>query len=59
MNEATKVEVLNTLGETVIHNSSLKTHNLALDVSGLPAGVYFITITNSNNTRLTKKLVIN
>ena len=38
------VEVTNILGEIVIHNSSLITHNLALDVSGLPAGVYFVRL---------------
>ena len=44
MSETTKVEVLNTLGEVVIHNSSLKTHNLALDVSSLSPGVYFVRV---------------
>ena len=51
MSETTKVEVLNTLGEVVIHNSDVTlslskgiTHNLALDVSGFPAGVYFIRV---------------
>ena len=47
MSETTKVEVLNTLGEVVIHNSSLITHNLALDVGSLPAGVYFIRVGSS------------
>ena len=45
MNETTEVQVLNTLGEVVIHNSSLKTHNLVLDLGNLPNGVYFIKST--------------
>ena len=33
--------------ELTFHNSSLKTHNLALDVSGLSPGVYFVRIGSS------------
>ena len=46
-NNNEEVEVQNTLGETVIHNSSLITHNLILDVRGLPAGVYFVRVGSS------------
>ena len=58
-NEKAEVQIMDVLGNVLIHKSEIVNQKCTLDVSGLPAGVYFITITNSNNTRLTKKLVIN
>ena len=57
MSETTKVEVLNTLGETVIHNSEIVNQKCKLDVSALPAGVYFIQL-NDNWGNVTKKIII-
>ena len=43
-NDASVVEVTDVLGNVLIHNSAFTIHNLTLDVSALPAGVYFVRI---------------
>ena len=46
-NGATELQVTDVLGNVLIHNSEFLTHNLTLDVSGLPAGVYFVRVGSS------------
>ena len=43
-NSATGIEVTDVLGNILIHNSEIINQKCALDVSSLPAGVYFVRV---------------
>ena len=51
-----KVEVVNLFGETVISENCNRA-DIAVDLSGLPSGVYFFNITNGNGEVCTKKVL--
>ena len=54
VNENIEIIITDMLGNIVIHNSEFITHNLALDVSALPAGVYFVR-TGSSTQKFIKQ----
>ena len=56
-NGATELQVTDVLGNILIHNSEIKNQKCVLDVSGLPEGVYNISIIGSE-TVVNKKVVI-
>jgi len=51
-----KIEVFNIVRQTII-SSDCEGSSATIDMSGLPAGVYFFNITDSNGKKCTKKVV--
>jgi Secretion system C-terminal sorting domain len=51
--------IKNSLGQQVLTNKILTIGKVGYQGLSLPTGVYFITISNSNNEQVTQKLIIN
>ena len=49
-------EVFNTLGQQVVSTTG-EGERLTVDLSGLPAGVYFVNITNKEGRKCVRKVV--
>jgi hypothetical protein len=56
MENASKVEISNILGQTVYTNKSVET-SLTLSTNELNAGIYFVRVTDANNQVVTKRMV--
>lgn len=49
-----KIEIYNLLGKKILVKS-----NTSINISTLPTGIYFVKITSTNNTLITKKIIKN
>jgi uncharacterized membrane protein (DUF441 family) len=56
-NEKTTLIMADVLGN-IIKQVAFNTQHSTLNISGLNAGIYFVTITDDKNHKTTKKLVI-
>ena len=54
--EKMNVQLLNSLGEILI-NEQLSIQNSTINIESLNTGIYFLKITGTNNTNITKKII--
>ena len=56
------IEITNTLGIKVYRTENFNLENAVtrqIDVQNLPNGVYYVTLTNSKNVNIVRRMVIN
>jgi choice-of-anchor B domain-containing protein len=52
-----KIEICNALGEIVLQPEASSQKQFVIDVSNLESGIYFVTVTGKDQSKLTKKFV--
>ena len=52
-----KIEIYNTIGETIIKKSNIQSKELDIDLQNYSSGIYIIKITNSDNKNVIEKII--